>query len=91
MLRYVDKLPSLNVPSYYSLDLAHWLESAATGAAFVRRKDWFNSRHIEFVPDFINTLPTEVRRTWLRKRCVDLLADDQWISRLTIAPRVKRG
>jgi len=23
-----------------------------------------NSQHIEFVPDFINTLPTEVRRTW---------------------------
>lgn len=62
-LRYVDRLPSLNIPSYYSLDFhLGWhpgthLELSLTG------QDLLNSRHLEFVPEFINTAPTEVRRT----------------------------
>lgn len=62
-LRYVDRLPSLNIPSYYSLDFhlgwrpgTHW-ELSLVG------QDLLNSRHLEFVPEFINTTPTEVRRT----------------------------
>lgn len=62
-LRYVDKLPSLNIPSYYSLDFhlgwrpgTHW-ELSLVG------HDLLNSRHLEFIPEFINTTPTEVRRT----------------------------
>jgi len=64
MLRYVDKLPSLNVPSYYSLDLhIGWTPVPQVRLSF-GGNDLLNSQHIEFVPDFINTLPTEVRRTW---------------------------
>jgi iron complex outermembrane recepter protein len=64
MLRYVDKLPSLNVPSYYSLDLhLGWNPLPQVRLSF-NGNDLLNSQHIEFVPDFINTLPTEVRRTW---------------------------
>jgi len=64
MLRYVDKLPSLNVPSYYSLDLhIGWNPLPQVRLSF-GGNDLLNSQHIEFVPDFINTLPTEVRRTW---------------------------
>jgi len=64
MLRYVDKLPALNVPSYYSLDLhIGWNPLPQVRLSF-GGNDLLNSQHIEFVPDFINTLPTEVRRTW---------------------------
>ena len=62
-LRYVDKLSSLNIPSYYSLDFhlgwrpgSHW-EFSLVG------HDLLNSRHLEFIPEFINTTPTEVQRT----------------------------
>ena len=62
-LRYVDSLPSLNIPSYYSLDFhlgwrpgTHW-EFSLVG------HDLLNSRHLEFIPEFINTTPTEVQRT----------------------------
>ena len=62
-LRYVDKLPSLNIPGYYSLDFhlgwrpgTHW-ELSLVG------HDLLNSRHLEFIPEFINTTPTQVQRT----------------------------
>jgi iron complex outermembrane receptor protein len=62
-LRYVDKLPSLGIPNYYSLDFhlgwrpgTHW-EFSLVG------RDLLNSRHLEFIPEFINTTPTEVQRT----------------------------
>ncbi len=64
MLRYVDKLPSLNIPSYYSLDLhIGWNPLPPVRLSF-GGNDLLNSQHLEFIPDFINTLPTEVRRTW---------------------------
>jgi iron complex outermembrane receptor protein len=62
-LRYVDRLSSLNIPSYYSLDFhLGWhpnthLDLSLTG------QDLLNSRHLEFIPEFINTTPTEVRRS----------------------------
>jgi iron complex outermembrane receptor protein len=63
-VRYTDRLPGLNIPSYYSLD---------THFGWRPRKDWelsvgsqnlLNKRHLEFLPDFINTSPTEVKRTF---------------------------
>jgi iron complex outermembrane receptor protein len=63
-LRYVDKLPSLNIPSYYSLDLhIGWKPISQIQLSF-GAQDLLNSRHLEFVPEFINTQPTEVRRTY---------------------------
>ena len=62
-VRYTDRLPGLNIPSYYSLD---------THFGWTPRRDWelsvgsqnlLNKRHLEFVPDFITTSPTEIKRT----------------------------
>jgi iron complex outermembrane recepter protein len=62
-LRYVDKLPSLDIPSYYSLD-GHfgWRPNSHLELSFTGQ-DLLGSRHLEFIPEFINTTPTEVRRT----------------------------
>jgi iron complex outermembrane receptor protein len=63
-LRYVDKLPSLNIPSYYSLDFhLGWRPGTHLELSFVGQ-DLLNSQHLEFVPEFISTTPTEVRRTF---------------------------
>jgi iron complex outermembrane recepter protein len=62
-LRYVDKLPSLNIPSYYSLDFhLGWRPGTHLELSLVGH-DLLNSRHLEFIPEFINTTPTEVQRT----------------------------
>jgi iron complex outermembrane recepter protein len=64
MLRYVDKLPGLNIPSYYSLDLhVGWKPVSQIQLSF-GAQDLLNSKHLEFIPEFINTLPTQVRRTF---------------------------
>ena len=64
MLRYVDKLPSLNMPSYYSLDLhIGWKPISQIQLSF-GAQNLLNSQHLEFIPEFINTLPTQVRRTF---------------------------
>jgi iron complex outermembrane recepter protein len=64
MLRYVDKLPSLNIPSYYSLDLhIGWKPISQIQLSF-GAQNLLNSQHLEFIPEFINTLPTQVRRTF---------------------------
>jgi iron complex outermembrane receptor protein len=63
-VRYVDKLPGLNIPSYYSLDLhVGWKPLPQIQFSF-GGQDLLNSQHLEFTPDFINTLPTQVRRTF---------------------------
>ena len=64
IVRFVDRLPSLNVPSYHSLD-AHlgWRPVAALEFS-VGGQNLLNNRHLEFIPDFINTSPTEVKRTF---------------------------
>jgi iron complex outermembrane receptor protein len=60
----VDKLPGLNIPSYYSLDLhVGWKPLPQIQFSF-GGQDLLNSQHLEFTPDFINTLPTQVRRTF---------------------------
>jgi iron complex outermembrane receptor protein len=64
MVRYVDQLPGLDIPSYYSLDLhIGWKPVSQLQLSF-GGEDLLNSRHLEFIPEFINTLPTQVRRTF---------------------------
>ena len=64
VVRYVDQLPSLNIPSYYSLDLhVGWKPIPKLQLSF-GGQDLLNSQHLEFIPEFINTLPTQVRRTF---------------------------
>src|SRR5258707_139717 len=62
-LRFVDQLPSLNVPSYYSLD-AHLGWRPVTKLEFsIGGQNLLDNQHLEFIPDFINTSPTEVKRS----------------------------
>jgi iron complex outermembrane receptor protein len=62
-LRFVDHLPSLNIPSYYSLD-AHLGWRPVSRLEFsIGGQNLLNNQHLEFIPDFINTAPTEVTRT----------------------------
>jgi iron complex outermembrane receptor protein len=62
-VRYVDKLAGIGIPSYYSLDAGiHWNPMPNVTLAF-NGQNWLDSRHLEFVPDFINTVPTVVSRT----------------------------
>jgi len=63
IVRYVDQLPGLNVPSYYSLDTHFSYRMPAGIELSVGSENLLNRRHLEFAPDFINTSPTEVRRT----------------------------
>ena len=64
IVRHVTSLPGLNIPAYTSLDGGiHWkfrpnLEFSFDG------ENWLNHRHTEFVPDFINTQPTDVGRSF---------------------------
>src|SRR6266849_2111927 len=62
-LRFVDHLPSLNIPSYYSLD-AHLGWRPVPSVEFsIGGQNLLNNQHLEFIPDFINTSPTEVKRS----------------------------
>jgi len=62
--RYVDRLPSINIPAYFALDGGvRWKPMANVELSF-DGENWLNDRHIEFVPEFINTMPTVVRRSF---------------------------
>jgi iron complex outermembrane recepter protein len=62
-VRYTDRLPGLNIPSYYSLDThVGWRPTKAYELS-IGSHNLLNKRHLEFLPDFINTSPTEVKRT----------------------------
>jgi len=62
-VRYVGKLPGLNIPSYSSLD-THFSWKMSSGVVLsIGSQNLLNKRHLEFLPDFINTSPTEVKRT----------------------------
>jgi iron complex outermembrane receptor protein len=62
-LRFVDNLPSLGLPSYYSLD-AHLGWRPARNIEFsIGGQNLLNNRHLEFLPDFVNTSPTVVKRS----------------------------
>ncbi len=63
-LRYVGKLGGLAIPSYYSLD-AHLSWRATSHVELsIGGQNLLNNKHLEFRPDFINTTPTQVKRTF---------------------------
>jgi iron complex outermembrane receptor protein len=62
-VRYTDRLPGLNIPSYYSVDTHFGWRPRAGLEVSVGSQNLLNKRHLEFLPDFINTSPTEIRRT----------------------------
>jgi iron complex outermembrane receptor protein len=64
IVRHVTGLPSFNIPAYTSLDGGiHWKARPNLEFSF-DGENWLNTRHIEFVPDFINTQPTNVGRSF---------------------------
>ncbi len=62
-LRFVDHLSGLNVPSYYSLDAHLGWRPVSPFELSIGGQNLLNHKHLEFIPDFINTAPTEVKRT----------------------------
>ncbi len=62
-LRFVDQLPSLNVPSYYSLDAHLGWKPVSRLELSIGGQNLLNNWHFEFMPDFVNTSPTEVKRS----------------------------
>jgi iron complex outermembrane receptor protein len=62
-LRFVDHLPSLNIPSYYSLDAHLGWRPVPTVEFSIAGQNLLNNQHLEFIPDFINTSPTQVKRS----------------------------
>src|SRR5438876_4698586 len=62
-LRFVDHLQSLNIPSYYSLDSHLGWRPVSLFELSIGGQNLLNNKHLEFIPDFINTAPTEVKRT----------------------------
>jgi iron complex outermembrane receptor protein len=63
-VRHVTQLPSLNVPGYSSLDGGvRWTPAPSWEISF-NGENWLNNRHTEFAPDFVNTLPTVVGRSF---------------------------
>jgi iron complex outermembrane receptor protein len=66
-LRYVDKLPAIDVGSYVTLDARlAWRPVRNLELSFVGR-NLFHNRHLEFIPELINTLPTETERSYYGK------------------------
>lgn len=64
IVRHVNQLPGLAVQGYSSLDGGvRWKPMANVELSFYG-ENWTNNRHTEFVPDFINTLPTVVGRSF---------------------------
>jgi iron complex outermembrane recepter protein len=62
-VRYVDKLPGYDIPSYTTMDAGiRWSPLPKITFAF-DGLNWLDNRHIEFLPDFINTTPTVVTRS----------------------------
>ena len=62
-LRFVDQLPSLNVPSYYSLDAHLGWRPVTRVELSIGGQNLLNNWHFEFMPDFVNTSPTVVKRS----------------------------
>jgi iron complex outermembrane receptor protein len=62
-LRFVDHLSGLNLPGYYSLD-AHLGWRPVKNLEFsIGGQNLLNNQHLEFLPDFVNTAPTVVKRS----------------------------
>jgi iron complex outermembrane recepter protein len=62
-LRFVDQLPSLSVPSYYSLDAHLAWRPVSSLELSICGQNLLNNWHFEFMPDFVNTSPTVVKRS----------------------------
>lgn len=62
-LRFVDRLPGLNVPSYYSLDAHLGWRPVTRLELSIGGQNLLNNWHFEFMPDFVNTSPTIVKRS----------------------------
>ena len=62
-LRFVDQLPGLNVPSYYSLDAHLGWRPVTRVEMSIGGQNLLNNWHFEFMPDFVNTSPTVVKRS----------------------------
>jgi iron complex outermembrane receptor protein len=64
IVRHVSSLQSFNLPGYTSLDGGiHWKVRPNVELSF-DGENWLNHRHTEFLPDFINTQPTDVGRSF---------------------------
>ncbi|HWO32603.1 MAG TPA: TonB-dependent receptor, partial [Candidatus Acidoferrum sp.] len=62
-LRFVDHLSGLNLPGYYSLD-AHLGWRPMKNLEFsIGGQNLLDNQHLEFLPDFVNTSPTVVKRS----------------------------
>ena len=62
-VRYVDDLPGLSIPSYYSVDTHFSYALPRSFELSIGSQNLLNHQHLEFVPDFINVSPTEVKRS----------------------------
>jgi iron complex outermembrane receptor protein len=62
-LRYVDALPALSVPSYFSLDARLAWSPFKNFEAAIVGQNLLDNHHPEFKPTTISTLPTEVERS----------------------------
>lgn len=62
--RYVDKLSSIGIPSYSSFDGGFSWNPMPNLRLSFDGQNWLDNRHLEFIPDFINTVPTVVTRTY---------------------------
>ncbi len=63
-LRYVSDLYSLGIPSYYSLDANLIWKPIKPLELSIGGQNLLNDQHLEFIPELVNTTPTEVRRTF---------------------------
>ena len=63
-VRYVDQLSGLSIPSYYSLDATFGWSPTANLDLSIAGQNLTDNRHLEFRPDFIQTTPTPVKRTF---------------------------
>jgi iron complex outermembrane receptor protein len=63
-VRYTDRLPGVNIPSYYSVDTRFGWRPKGGMELSVGSQNLLNRQHLEFLPDFINTSPTVVKRTF---------------------------
>jgi iron complex outermembrane receptor protein len=60
----VGDLYSLNIPSYYSLDANLIWKPVNHLELSIGGQNLLNDKHLEFIPELVNTTPTEVRRTF---------------------------
>jgi len=62
-LRFVDHLSGLSLPGYYSLDAHLGWKPVSSLELSIGGQNLLDNRHLEFLPDFVNTSPTVVKRS----------------------------